>query len=220
MLTRMGTEIGTGAGAGAGKEPGKGQEARKGHLEERDRVLGNLVRAVELLEGARDLTRLMPEVRINLVYALPDAKTPDEVAGIAGRITAVRGRIIPGGYPAFGASDHMARAIIELRRYDTRVRAGMNFKYDSKILKGVERYCSEHGLTLGRIDRTSEPEEVRAIDGRSMGWKIAKALVDGKVPEIFYESEGWGKEPLFVVIGGDAVEVVERFLDIAEVICP
>jgi predicted fused transcriptional regulator/phosphomethylpyrimidine kinase len=27
------------------------------------------------------------------------------------------------------------------------------------------------------------------------------------VPRLFYEGEGWGKEPLFVAVGADAVEV-------------
>lgn len=35
------------------------------------------------------------------------------------------------------------------------------------------------------------------------------------MPRIFYEGEGWGKEPLFVALGSDAVEVTTNAIAIA-----
>jgi len=42
-------------------------------------------------------------------------------------------------------------------------------------------------------------------------------LVDqsGRLPDVFYEGDGWGKEPLFVILGIDAVSVVKTAMDIA-----
>ena len=39
---------------------------------------------------------------------------------------------------------------------------------------------------------------------------------EGKVPKIFYESEGWGKEPLFVMVGKDPISVVEKMEEVKE----
>ena len=49
-----------------------------------------------------------------------------------------------------------------------------------------------------------------------MPWKI-KQLVEssGGVPGLFYEGEGWGKEPLFVTLGQDAIKVANIAIEIA-----
>ncbi len=185
-------------------------------MEEKDAVLGNLVRAVNILRDCPEFSRLVPEVRVNLVYALPEPGSPRDVAAIEGRITAVRGVPHASGMPGFGASDHMARLIIQVKESQPQIRAGINFKCDPEIIDVVKAYCTEKGYSFGDIDRTAEPSEVASADGSSMPWKIAQ-LIDrfGAVPRMFYEGDGWGKEPLFVAIGRDAVEVAEIAVDIS-----
>lgn len=179
-------------------------------------VLGNLAIAVNLLEQSPEFASLIPEVRVNLVYALPQAQTPQDVAAIEGRITRVRGLPFASGKPSFGASDHMARLILEVRKFDTNINAGINFKCDQTVIAVVKDYCHERGWIMGLIDRTREPSEVAEQDGSSMPWKIKQLVTSsGSVPRVFYEGEGWGKEPLFVIVGKDAVEVTEIAIDIA-----
>jgi len=180
-------------------------------------ILGNLARAVATLQESAEFARLMPEVRVNLVYALPDARTGKDVAAIVGRITVVRRLPYASGLPIWGGSDHMARLIIEARKYDPGINAGINFKCDADIIEVMKRYCSEKKFLFGWIDRTSEPAEVMARDRSSMPWKI-KQLVDsaGGVPKLFYEGDGWGKEPLSVALGDTAIEVVGIAIDIAK----
>ncbi|HUV75736.1 MAG TPA: thiamine-phosphate synthase family protein [Dehalococcoidales bacterium] len=179
-------------------------------------LLDNLVKAVELLRNCPEFSRLVPEVRVNLVYALPEARTSEEVAAIDGRITVVQGLPHASGLPHWGASDHMARLIIEVRRYDPSVNAGINFKCDKTIIEVVKRYCSEQGILFGWIDRSQEPAEVTEQDGTSMPWKIKYLDSNyGGIPRLFYEGEGWGKEPLFVALGTDAIEVAGIAIEIA-----
>ena len=182
-----------------------------------EKILGNLLSAVEMLEESPEFSSLMPEVRVNIAYALPEAKTPQDVAAIDGRITVVQGKPHASGLPRWGASDHMARLLLEVRKYDSSINAGINFKCDAKIIEVVKKYCSERGFLFGWIDRTKEPEEVIRRDGTSMPWKI-RYLVEtfGEVPKLFYESEGWGKEPLFVAIGKTAVGVAGIAIEIAQ----
>jgi thiamine-phosphate diphosphorylase len=184
--------------------------------EEAERILGNLVLAVDLLEQCSDFAALIPEVRVNIVSALPGARTREDVAAVGGRITVVHGFPRAAGLPSFGASDHMARLIIEIRKYDPAINAGVNFRCDEETIQAVNDYCSEHRLLSGRIDRRMEPEEVTRTDGTSMPWKIAELVrSSGGVPRLFYEDEGWGKEPLLVVVGADAIEVAGIAIDIA-----
>ena len=181
-----------------------------------ERVMGNLVLALEMLENTREFACLMPEVRVNLVYALPEARTPDEVAGVDGRITVVRGFPAAAGIPRWGVSDHMARLIIEVRKYDASFNAGINFKCDNEIIEVVKAYCAGRGLLFGAIDRTGEPAEAADVDGSSAPWKVKEVVANfGGVPRLFYEGSGWGKEPLFYALGGTATEVAAIAIEIA-----
>jgi predicted fused transcriptional regulator/phosphomethylpyrimidine kinase len=110
----------------------------------------------------------------------------------------------------------MARLVIEVRKYDPAINAGINFKCDATVIEVVQKYCLEQGVPFGRIDRSKEPAEVAGPDRSSMPWKV-KQLADnyGSIPKLFYEGEGWGKEPLFMALGSDAVEVASIAVEIA-----
>ncbi len=183
---------------------------------EAEMVLGNLLYAVEMLENCQEFSSLVPEVRVNLAYALPGAKTRDDVAAVDGRITVVRGYPHASGIPRFGASDHLARRLIETRKYDSGINAAINFKCDTMTIEVVQEYCSKQGIRCGRVDRTKEPAEVAEQDSASMPWKIKQLVTSyGGIPRLFYEGEGWGKEPLFLALGNDAIEVAGIAIEIA-----
>ena len=179
-------------------------------------ILGNLVSAVNLLQGCPEFAPLIPEVRVNLVYALPDARTPREVAAVEGRITITGGRPYAPGMPAWGASDHLARRVLEVRKYDAEINAALNFKCDPTVIEVVREYCAKRGLLFGWLDRTDEPKDVTEKDGASMPWKVKQLVTKyGAVPRLFYEAANWGKEPLFLALGRDAVEVASTAVEIA-----
>jgi len=74
------------------------------------------------------------------------------------------------------------------------------------------------GWDYAGIDRSLEPKEFSSVEGKSMPWKI-KTLVEmcgGKVPKVFYEGPGLGKEPLTVLLGKDAVEVAIEVVEISK----
>lgn len=188
--------------------------------ENKELIMGNMVRAVEMLQNCPEFSCLMPEVRVNLAYALPEAKTSEDVAAIDGRITVVQGLPHAAGITRWGASDHMARLIMEIRKYEPSINAGINFKCDAAIIDVVKKYCSEQNILFGKIDRTEEPAEITEQDGASMPWKIKQLVTSsGGAPGLFYEGDGWGKEPLFVAIGSNAVEVTAVAIDIAHRYC-
>jgi hydroxymethylpyrimidine/phosphomethylpyrimidine kinase len=177
-----------------------------------------LVEAVRLLEGCREFAALVPEVRVNVVYAPEAAKDPSQVLAVDGRITVVAGIPKASGPVRPGVSDHMARLVVEVQRHDKSLRAGLNFRWSETILGYVQQYCQTRSLALGCIDRSVEPKELVGKDRGSIPWKVEYLVkaCGGRVPPVFYESRGWGKEPLFFLVGPDPVGVAARAIEIAK----
>jgi len=186
-------------------------------MDEQAEVLGRLVKAVILLEECREFALLVPEVRVNIVYALSNATGISDIAAVDGRITVVNGSPKAAGLPRFGASDHMARAILEIRKHRPEVRSGINFRYNEQLKKIVESYAKIKNLSIGGIEREYEPDMERRGLVKSMPWKINYLKkVHGCIPDVFYETAGWGKEPLFVVVGEEPIKVAEITVEIAK----
>src|SRR5512136_1447627 len=106
-------------------------------------LYGEILNAVEYIENCKEFTSILPEVRTNLVYAASDAKTPDDVVGIDGRITVLNNIPYAAGKPRFGASSHMARLILELMKVDPSIRAGINFVSTPVLEQWLKRYCEQ-----------------------------------------------------------------------------
>jgi predicted fused transcriptional regulator/phosphomethylpyrimidine kinase len=186
-------------------------------MDEEIEMYGRMAVALNILEGCQEFAAMIPEVRTNLVYARPGAKTRYDVLGIDGRITVVNGLPHAAGKPRFGASSHMARLIVEMGKIDASVRAGIDFANDPRLAKWLEEYCQAKGWTFSCIDRRHEPEEIKEAEGASMPWKAREAIraAGGKVPRIFYETGAVGKEPVSVLVGRDPIEVAEEMGKIA-----
>jgi hydroxymethylpyrimidine/phosphomethylpyrimidine kinase len=187
------------------------------NLDEEIEMYGRMALALNIIEGCREFAALMPEVRTNLVYASPNARSREHVLGTDGRITVVDGMPHAAGKPRFGASSHMARLIVEIGKVDPTMRAGINFANDPKLARWLEDYCKTKGWVFSVIDRRNEPDEIKEAEGASMPWKVKAAIqgAGGCVPKIFYETGAIGKEPVSVLIGKDPIEVAEEICEIA-----
>jgi thiamine-phosphate diphosphorylase len=184
-------------------------------------LYGRMLVALELLENCREFSTLIPEVRTNMVYAKQDAKTKDDVCAIEGRITVIGGMPRACGRPKLGASSHMARFILEMRKHDPRVRAGIDFANNPDFAAWLERYCRKKRWAFSAIDRSNEPPEIREAEGASMPWKVAEAVraAGGIVPKIAYETGAVGKEPVSVILGNDPIEIALELCGIAKDYC-
>ena len=180
-------------------------------------MLGRMMVALGEIEGCREFAALIPEVRTNLVYARERARSRDDVLAVDGRITVVEGRPCAAGRIRWGASSHMARLIIELRKIDSSVRAGIDLAWTPHFSGWLEKYCREKRWVFSVIDRHGEPEEIKEAEGASMPWKVAEAVraAGGRVPKVFYETGAIGKEPVTVLVGRDPVEVAGQACEIA-----
>ncbi len=176
---------------------------------ERALVLQNIDAAIRILERADGLFELIPEVGSNLVMAVEHCMGAMDVAGIPGRIVRAGERIVVTTCPTFGASRHVANYVLVAMKYDPNVRAAMNIKYSEEIIN----VCKELGWKVSFYDRSKEPPEVKKIEGRSTIWGADVAIKAlGQVPDVIYHRGDWGKEPMTIILGKDAIDVVNKIL--------
>ncbi len=145
---------------------------------------------------------LVPEVGVNLGYALPGAQGYEDICAVEGRIVRAGSRLVTAGPVGFGASRHVARIILAAMMFDPAFRSAMNVRYGEDVL---ER-CRASGLTLGTFDRSAEPKGVATME-----WGTREAIRDlGKVPDVIYDLGGPGKVPMIRILGRSPTEVLEK----------
>lgn len=187
---------------------------------ERYRILSELNEAARILtENSNEaLIELYPEVGINLVKSLPAwyAKGPQDVAGFPGRIVLAYGKLVAPFPPAFGASKHMAKAVLTMMRFDPSKRAGMNILY----VDGLEKLSEKIGLVTSYFDRAEEPPEVKETEGATTPWGIETAIkrAGSVIPDIIIDKGEFGKEPLAFVFGTSPIEVVQRVISLSRLL--
>ncbi|AFZ73719.1 thiamine-phosphate synthase family protein [Natronobacterium gregoryi] len=162
---------------------------------ERD-VLENVRTAARRLAAIPRIVDSVPNVGTNVGMALPDAENVTDVAAIPGRIYAMGGRVEIPANPEFGASQHVATAVLAATAVDSEVRSGLNVATNSHLL--------ERARELG-----IEPLEFDADydDRRS---HLQKQFDDrGEVPPVAYHQGAYGIEPVTYVFGRTAVEATE-----------
>ncbi|MEM1619596.1 MAG: thiamine-phosphate synthase family protein [Fervidicoccaceae archaeon] len=181
-------------------------------------VLENLQRALGTLAASSSLIislGLVPEVGINVAMSLPSkyARGPEDVAAFPGRIVAAEGLLRALGPPTFGASRHLARAILAVQKSHPVVRAAVNVRYSEKLVEAAQWL----GLNVSSYDRREEPEEVKAREGATIPWGVGVALekLRGARPDVIYHVGDYGKEPMLTVFGERATDVVDKLVRMA-----
>lgn len=150
----------------------------------------------------------VPEVGVNLGYALPGAQTPEEVCAIEGRVVRTTHRLVAVGPPRFGASTHIARIILTAMGFDPGVRSAMNVAYSESLVD----HGKEGGLAVGSFNREEEPPEAS-----TMAWGTAVAIREaGQVPDLIYDRGGPGKVPMLRILGQDPGDVLRKLRMLVE----
>jgi hypothetical protein len=172
-------------------------------------ILADLGQAVELLERHPEFLAVMPHVSVNVVRALPDARSEADVAAIPGRLVKLRGGVRALQRAEFGASRHMAQVLLTVRRFVPDVGAAVNLRYDARMAPALAALGLRWLPTPDKrgLDRANGDIVVAAIEG---------ALRGATHPvEAIADEGGFGLEPNLYVFGGTAVAAVERALEIA-----
>ncbi|QCS42431.1 thiamine-phosphate synthase family protein [Natrinema versiforme] len=169
---------------------------------ERD-VLANVRTAARTLASIPGMADVVPNVGTNVGMCLPDPRDETDVAAIPGRIYAMGGRIEIPANPEFGASKHVATAVIAATAVESEVRGAINIATDDDLLKAAR----EHGI---------DPLEFDA-DYEDRGEHLRSRFADrGTVPRVVYHRGAFGIEPATYVFGATAADAAELITDLLE----
>jgi len=123
----------------------------------------------------------------------------------------VGGRLKAVEHPWPGGSRHAADAVLTLSYLDPAIKAAMNLRISDELLE----ICREAGYTISSYDRSLEPEEAKRVEGMTIKWGIRTAYSTARrVTEVIYHRGDLGKEPMMLLTGRDAVEVVAKFREL------
>ncbi|MFH1285062.1 MAG: bifunctional hydroxymethylpyrimidine kinase/phosphomethylpyrimidine kinase [Candidatus Micrarchaeota archaeon] len=193
---------------------------------EKQKIISNVREALALLESSKGFAPLIPEIGTNIGYALPNARSPAEVAAVVGRIRNAEGTARSLGIVCFGTSSHIARSILRMMEFDKEKRAALNIRYSSEL---VEK-CEKLGWKIESYSRASEPKEIKEKEGSSVqrgvsealkrhlaskfGSKAANAMkkANGASLDAIFHLGDIGKEPVIIIFGKDAVDAAKRSL--------
>jgi len=175
---------------------------------EKYEVIQKLKRAFQILSGKK-IVNLLPEVQSNLGYALPFARTPEEVAAFPGRFVRAGQEILKVADPEFGASRHIAQIVLTVMGHDPEMRSAMNIKYGVEILARARKA----GLRVKHFNRQDEPPQVKRKEGSSLSWGVQWVLTrTSQIPDLIFDRGDVGKEPMIRVLGRNPEEVAQKVL--------
>lgn len=160
-------------------------------------------RAARLLAATPGMAAHVPNVGTNVGTALPDPKDVTDVAAIPGRIYEMNGRVEVPAAPEFGASRHVAGAILAANAVDAGIRGALNLATSESLLRAARE--------LGYEPMEFDPDyEDRRVHLR------ARFEDRGGVPTVCYHAGAFGIEPVTYVYGETATEaatIAARLVD-------
>ncbi|HET7390591.1 MAG TPA: bifunctional hydroxymethylpyrimidine kinase/phosphomethylpyrimidine kinase [Nitrososphaeraceae archaeon] len=174
-------------------------------------VLQKLRLTLDEIEALNNFSRLLPETQSNMVFALPDAKTIRDVAAVKGRIIKIGNMARPASSIEFGASKHVASAVLSYMTVDRSIRAGMNIKYDKKIW-----LICQSLFEVSDYDRRKEPQNIKKNEGMTITWGIKSALIKNPNAHVICHRGDIGKEPMIIIFGADPADVYNKTKKILE----
>lgn len=184
---------------------------------EKYEVLMVVKEAVKILEKNPKVAYLIPESQSNIGMALRYPSSAADVAAVPGRVVKLRDGVKASAHPEFGASRHVANTILTAMRHDPAVRSAMNIRYSKELVE----LCRSLGMAVSFYDRRLEPPDVKEKEGMTTVWGTEEAIKKiGRVPDVIYHEGDYGKEPMIVVLGKDAVKVARKVVKLSEHVCP
>lgn len=158
-------------------------------------------------EGANELAKILtldwvPEVGVNLAYALPAAAGPEDVCALRGRIHRVGTSLAVTGPADFGASKHVARIVLTAMAHNPLIRSAANLKYTEQNLRRLARTR----MVVGTFDRRHQPPGTSTME-----WGTAAAIrALGDVPDAIHDAGAVGKEGMIRMLGTSPADVVRK----------
>jgi hydroxymethylpyrimidine kinase / phosphomethylpyrimidine kinase / thiamine-phosphate diphosphorylase len=169
------------------------------------RILVELQQAIEQLSTFDRFYTLIPETQTNFACALSNAVDISDVAAVRGRIIKIENAAAPASYIKFGASSHVASAVLAYMDVNPDFMSAINIRFDDRIVD----ICKSL-FTVSSYDRSQEPKRIKRTEGSSVAWGIHTALLKNRFADVIYHRGDIGKEPMIIVFGRNPAEVVSK----------
>lgn len=166
-------------------------------------VIEDLSRALEIILRDEKFAELIPEIRSNFAYSLPNPRDTNDVAAIPGRITVIKGKpyAMP---PEFGVSKHTARLLVKVSKHNKDIRSVLNIRFG----KDVEDAIKKAGLRVAYLPR--ELSSIEEIEDR-----IAE-MFNGNEFDVVIDPGRHGVEPCVYIFGRNPMDVIVKLKKIEE----
>jgi len=192
--------------------PDRGNVLNLSLSEDHISVIEQIKEIFSYLRSNRRYSKLIPEVRMNISGALPNATEKKDVAAIEGRITVLDGYPYASGDIKFGVSDHTARLILEAKKFDPSVNFVVNLKYKFEWINAIKNSTN---LELKEIVREDQPENVKLHEKSTMQWLIQRSIKEiGRIPDIIWDRGSIGKEPMIRLFGKNSEDIILKLKQI------
>ncbi len=176
---------------------------------ESSEAIEEVARAVRMVESSTSFVSVMPEVSVNIACVQTDSASPDDVVAVPGRIVRVKNSAKAMFPPEFGASKHMAKILLLVRKRMPRHRAAVNLTYNKKMARVLKRLNVRAIHIGGSYPSGSEDPTVEALTARLI-------QPTGSFDAVI-DSGGKGIEPSLYVFGGSPTEVAGLAVRISEI---
>lgn len=172
-----------------------------GQNQERTEVISRLGDAALQLEQSMDVC-LVPKTGSNIAYAIRGARTPGDIAAVAGGLRQERGSVRCSGPVAFGAEEEIARPLLTVLKFDPAVRSAARIRYSDEafgILSGMFIECAK------------VPLECRPKDAGLVDWAIASRC-SGGVPDAIAVMGETTETSLILLFGEDPARLASNII--------
>jgi len=173
----------------------------------KDNMKIELSKAINQFMQIKNISEKIPECQTNFVFSKNKPKSEQDVLGISGRIVKAGNKVIRAGELQYGASKHVAKAVIEMNGKFPQIRSGINLKFEKETITRLEK----NGLVVKSYDRRKEPKNIKNKEGSSIKWGI-NSIFKGVTapPDVIFHKGDFGKEPMILIFGTSPSMIVEK----------
>ena len=157
-----------------------------------------LIRRLEWAIGrinSRLVIPVIPNVGMNIAACLTSANSPEDVAAVPGKITAIDGELRTHGKPQFGSSTHLAEMLLKARKSDSSKCSIINIRppgdYEGTDIDAVQDACNQLGWELADANRSGLEDSNSQID-------------------VILDIGDFGWEPSLYILAENPLEVVDK----------
>ncbi len=177
-------------------------------------VLHNMEFVRDGLIRSPEVTKLVPEVGMNLATAIPWPQNFEDIAAFDGRIRLARSGILLCGCPGFGVSRHMSKVLLSAQEINPDINCVANIRFSEQILHAIR----DLNFHVAWFSRDQEPCEIKQQEGSTLEWGTVKALKEHERPSevrVVADRGEKGKEPMLRILAQDTDEMLAFVKSIA-----